>query len=223
MAKFIVELRNNRPGYDESQPPEAYLGTKEVEDGHPEGPKTVSVPRTDRNRATEYETEGRAKYDLDRLPDAFFDRYAVKIVDVAGAVPGPWDVHVTTDQIISGDSWIGQKEKVVGTVDRYSVIARGETNEKTVLIAEINDSVRNPWRFPLDPEATARLIAAAPDLLAACSAALAYDAAIQRRVVDGAVNIMATGGAVAQGDDLDSLYEAWIVAARAAVAKARGQ
>ena len=41
----------------------------------------------------------------------------------------------------------------------------------------------------------------------ACRAWLRYDAAIRKRVVDGAVKIMETGGGVAMGDDLDKLYQ----------------
>lgn len=37
-------------------------------------------------------------------------------------------------------------------------------------------------------------------------AALKYDQAIRKRIVDGAVQIVKTGGAVAMGDDLDFLY-----------------
>ena len=54
-------------------------------------------------------------------------------------------------------------------------------------------------------------------LLAACEAALAYDAALQKRVVDGQVNIMETGGGVAMGDDLDALYDDWINKTRSAL------
>lgn len=63
---------------------------------------------------------------------------------------------------------------------------------------------------------------AAPQILAACDAALAYDAAIQRRVIDGTVNIIDTGGGVAMGDDLDELYADWITKSRAAIEAAGG-
>lgn len=52
---------------------------------------------------------------------------------------------------------------------------------------------------------------------AALLAAVKYDAAIRRRVVDGAVQIMATGGGVAMGDDLDELYDSWQELTRAAL------
>lgn len=44
----------------------------------------------------------------------------------------------------------------------------------------------------------------------ACLAARAYDQAIRKRVSDGEVSLMETGGAVAMGDDLDALYNAWM-------------
>lgn len=77
------------------------------------------------------------------------------------------------------------------------------------------------YRWDSAAEEHLTLAAAAPELRAACEAALAYDAAIQKRVVDGAVQIMETGGGVACGDDLDALYETWIKLARSAVAKAQ--
>lgn len=70
--------------------------------------------------------------------------------------------------------------------------------------------------------ANAKLIAAAPDLLAACEATVRYDDAIRKRVIDGKVSIMATGGAIAMGDDLDQLYVDMADKARAAIAAARG-
>lgn len=54
-------------------------------------------------------------------------------------------------------------------------------------------------------------------LLGAVRAAIAYDNAIRKRVVDGAVKIIDTGGGVAMGDDLDSLYLDWINKARDAL------
>ena len=63
--------------------------------------------------------------------------------------------------------------------------------------------------------ANARLIAAAPDLLAACDAAIAYDAAIQRHAIKGKSWV--------DGDDLDALYLDWITKARAAINRTRGR
>lgn len=60
-------------------------------------------------------------------------------------------------------------------------------------------------------DANARLIAAAPDLLDACRAALEYDAAIQRYAVHGKSWV--------GGDDLDALYADWINKSRAAIDK----
>ena len=62
--------------------------------------------------------------------------------------------------------------------------------------------------------ANARLYAAAPQLLAAAEAAIAYDAAIQRYAVHGKSWV--------NGDDLDALYATWINAARASFAQALG-
>jgi hypothetical protein len=63
--------------------------------------------------------------------------------------------------------------------------------------------------------ANAHLISAAPDLLAACEAALRYDEAIRRHA--------SKGQSWVDGDDLDALYEDWIDKSRAAVARARGE
>jgi hypothetical protein len=73
-----------------------------------------------------------------------------------------------------------------------------------------------------EQDANAALIAAAPELLEACEAAIRYDAALQKRVVNGVINIMDTGGAVAMGDDLDALYNDWIDKCGVAIRKARG-
>ena len=63
---------------------------------------------------------------------------------------------------------------------------------------------------------------AAKDLLSACQAALAYDQSILGRAARGEVDLLADGGGVATGDDLDRLYAAMVGAARAAIAKATG-
>ncbi len=60
------------------------------------------------------------------------------------------------------------------------------------------------------------------ELRTACEAAIRYADAISKRVVDGSINIIATGGAVAMGDDLDELFDDWIAKSRAAIAKATG-
>lgn len=79
--------------------------------------------------------------------------------------------------------------------------------------------------YPEVAEANARLIAAAPDLLAAARAALAYDEAIHRRGFMGEGLKAAPGlpGALAEGDDLDALYFDWQSKASAAIAKAEGR
>jgi hypothetical protein len=65
--------------------------------------------------------------------------------------------------------------------------------------------------------ANLRLIAAAPELLAAAEAALAYDAEIQ-----GCANNpdRMASHCTAQGQTLDDLYERWIALSSAALAKA---
>ena len=84
--------------------------------------------------------------------------------------------------------------------------------------------VGNSIRFSEDEAIeNANLIAAAPELLEACEAAIKYNTAIQKRCIDGVINIMDTGGAVAMGDDLDDLYNDWINKARVAIAKANGE
>lgn len=68
-------------------------------------------------------------------------------------------------------------------------------------------------------EATARLLAASPELLAAANAAVAYDKAI-----NACGNSPATMSSfcTAQGESLDSLYDEWIAASHAAIAKVAG-
>lgn len=68
--------------------------------------------------------------------------------------------------------------------------------------------------------ANAHLIAAAPELLDAARAALAYDAAIHRRGFMGEVSTAGPREHYATGDDLDALYDDWVTKARAAIAKA---
>lgn len=66
----------------------------------------------------------------------------------------------------------------------------------------------------------ARLIAAAPELYAACEAAIAYDDAI---AACGNDPRQMSSFCTAQGDTLDSLYEDWIRKSTAALARARGE
>ena len=75
--------------------------------------------------------------------------------------------------------------------------------------------------FPSDMEgeANARLIAAAPDLLEAAKAAVAYDEAIRGCANDpDKMSSYCTAG----GDDLDTLYFRWLTLARAGIAKVEG-
>lgn len=71
-----------------------------------------------------------------------------------------------------------------------------------------------------EDKVNARLIAAAPDLLAACQAAIRYDAAIQQCANDPA---KMSSHCTADGDSLDTLYGDWIDKSRAAIAKALGE
>ena len=66
------------------------------------------------------------------------------------------------------------------------------------------------------------LAVAAPDLLAACEAALEYDRLLQNYARTGKVAVRDDGSGDATGDDLDAAYSKWIDAARAAIARARG-
>lgn len=70
------------------------------------------------------------------------------------------------------------------------------------------------------PDANARLLAAAPDLLEACKAALRYDASVLGRAAGGEVDLLKDGGGLASGDDLDELYYDWQLKSKDAVANA---
>jgi enoyl-CoA hydratase/carnithine racemase len=85
-----------------------------------------------------------------------------------------------------------------------SYVVESARHYRVCEVGDLNESPQNA--------ANARLIAAAPDLLAACRAALDYDAAILRHAENGQQWV--------QGDDLDALYDAWASAARHALAKA---
>ncbi len=83
MGKFIVELRNNHRSTEETDSPEAYLGTVMREYG--ETAVEVAAPVRSREGATEFHNEREAKNALNRLPDAFFDRYWPLTVEVVDA------------------------------------------------------------------------------------------------------------------------------------------
>lgn len=62
-----------------------------------------------------------------------------------------------------------------------------------------------------------RLLAHIEALRVACQAALTYDRAIFRRGQDNEITESLARGAIAQGEDLDALYDNWITKARAAL------
>lgn len=76
------------------------------------------------------------------------------------------------------------------------------------------------WQRGRESQANARLISASHEMLKACQAAIAYDRAIARCGDDP--ETMASF-CTAQGDDLDTLYAAWIDASREALEKALGK
>ena len=61
------------------------------------------------------------------------------------------------------------------------------------------------------------------ELLEACKAALAYDKAIRGKAAAGDFSELNPRGALAEGVDLDALYESWISLSMMAVAKAEGR
>lgn len=80
--------------------------------------------------------------------------------------------------------------------------------------------MRTVFRLLKEEFPPAEVCQAAPDLLEACKAAVRYDESIAGRAARGQVNLLETGG-VAEGQDLDALYNDWIGKARAAIAAAR--
>jgi hypothetical protein len=116
--------------------------------------------------------------------------------------PGPWAVReIPKDKHHTFDGFF----RVVDATGRH--IATVPTN--TVYGLAEGDGINN-----------ANLIAACPDLLAACEAAIQYDEGILGRAARGEVDLRESGGGVATGEDLDALYNDWITKARAAIAKA---
>ena len=79
-----------------------------------------------------------------------------------------------------------------------------------------------PSKGPIEEEllANARLIAAAPELLAAAQAAIAYDREIQACANDPD---KMSSHCSAAGQTLDELYSDWLHKSRAAIAKAEAQ
>ena len=55
-------------------------------------------------------------------------------------------------------------------------------------------------------------------LTEACEAALRYDEGICGRAARGEVDLLGTGAGIAEGVDLDTLYDDWISKAKAALA-----
>lgn len=147
------------------------------------------------------------KRESEREESAIRERATLPGEQNSGHTPGPWRVTGEGEQT-NGTNYF----KVRGTV------LGGKFKVANIPYLDSPDHERDR----LEARANARLIAAAPELLGACDAALRYDEALQKRAVDGEVEIMATGGAVAMGDDLDALYSDWITKVSAAIAKAKG-
>jgi len=77
-----------------------------------------------------------------------------------------------------------------------------------------------PFHFLLpNLRAILKICLAIPELIAACQAAVKYDASIYGKAARGEVTI-AEGMGIAQADDLDDLYLDWITKSRAALTKA---
>ena len=87
-------------------------------------------------------------------------------------------------------------------------------------VAEASNGLPGGFEETLANEA---LIAAAPELLGACQAAIAYDKAIRGRAQAGDFEKLDPRGAIAEGVDLDTLYEEWITLSMCAIAKAEGR
>lgn len=100
-----------------------------------------------------------------------------------GFPPGPWTPHVGFD----GDP--------LSIKDRTGQVIMAPTANEAI---------------GMSPVVLAAVLAL-PELVAACEAAIAYDAAIQRHA--------AKGQGWVEGEDLDTLYERWIDAAKAAKKK----
>ena len=107
---------------------------------------------------------------------------------------------------------------------RFGEIVAQKPGQKwpiTVARTEEVDIYTDGWSG--STEANARLIAAAPELLGACQAAIAYDKAIRGRAQAGDFEKLDPRGAIAEGVDLDTLYEEWITLSMCAIAKAEGR
>lgn len=106
---------------------------------------------------------------------------------------------------------------------KYHIAGRGPRIESAngELLAQVFRSSRKPGR-DLVAEADGNLIAAAPELLAACEAAIKYDDAIRGRAKNGEYELN-VDAAIAKGIDLDRLYFDWMTKAKIAIAKVRGK
>lgn len=127
----------------------------------------------------------------------------------AAPTPGPWLADWEVEGWWGGEvpgCRVSFKDAQERRVDHALAICLSQNIDKAVAIAN------------------ARLMAAAPDLLAAAKAALVYDAAIRHRGFIGKGLEPAPGlpGALATGADLDALYWDWQEKSAAAVAKADG-
>jgi hypothetical protein len=117
------------------------------------------------------------------------------------------DVDMDAEVVIVGQPENGAYEWVIvnhGKVERHSDCGYGQKS-----IALRDGLIAYHGMEPLQE--------AAPDLLLAARAAVAYDAAIQSAANDpNKMSSLCT----AEGEDLDALYARWISLSRAAIAKA---
>ncbi len=142
------------------------------------------------------------------VPSSTNPATASAVREDAQHTPGPW-THESSESL-RGDP----EAQIPEWCDR--VIAGGPADE--VIAMSCGPVVRGTQL------ANARLIAAAPELLAAALAARAYDRAIAARGFAGDVKkVEGLPGAIAEGDDLDELYLDWQTKADAAIAKAEGR
>lgn len=72
---YVVELRPNRPLSSGEDEPEAWLGMREVDDGHPEGPTLRPCVVSKWEAAHRFHNPGEITAVLNRMKDEFYARY----------------------------------------------------------------------------------------------------------------------------------------------------